>query len=57
VGPPASHGHSSNAHHKLNKVISPLKLKNAGLHSLAKRKWKNRAKMVFVSNKGLLSFV
>jgi hypothetical protein len=36
-------------------TISPLKLKTQVLHSLAKRKWKNKAKIVFASNTLLLN--
>jgi hypothetical protein len=31
VGPPASRGHFSNAHHELSKMISPLKLEKRSL--------------------------
>jgi hypothetical protein len=37
-------------------TISPLKLKTQVLHSLAKRKWKNRAKIIFSFNTLLLSY-
>jgi hypothetical protein len=56
-GPPKSRVYSSKAHHELQHNDFTIKTKNAGLHSLAKRKWKNRAKIVFASNTLLIRIV
>jgi hypothetical protein len=49
VGPPASHGHFSNAHHELNKTISPLKLEKCSLIQLWQLKNAKTEENVFIS--------
>jgi hypothetical protein len=49
VGPPTSHGHFSNAHHELSKMISPLKLEKHSLIQLWQLKNEKIEENVFIS--------
>jgi hypothetical protein len=49
VGPPASRGHLSNAHHELSKMISPLKLEKHSLIQFWQLKNAKTKENVFIS--------
>jgi hypothetical protein len=49
VAPPTSRGHFSNAHHELNKMISPLKLEKHSLIQFWQLKNAKTEENVFIS--------
>jgi hypothetical protein len=49
VGPPASRGHLSNAHHEINKMISPLKLEKRSVIQFWQLKKAKPKENVFIS--------